>query len=196
MGWTDERVARLRHLWTEGLSANQIAKDLGGVTRNAVIGKIHRLGLAGRTYSTPRRVTRPVRAARPRVARVFNPYTGVQKAPAEDKLTAELAGIRALPALVSESGAARTVATLRAEECKFPIGDPQEASFAFCGRGAGAHGSYCAEHQRLVYQPRSRPYKPREQKRDRAHDSQLKQLENMMRNRGGGFARLEREFGL
>ena len=48
MSWTDERVARLAKLWAEGLSASQIAADLGGVTRNAVIGKVHRLGLSGR----------------------------------------------------------------------------------------------------------------------------------------------------
>ena len=65
MGWTEERVSLLRKLWTEGLSASQIAKQLGGVTRNAVIGKVHRLGLAGR--ATPSRpAKRPVRAARPR----------------------------------------------------------------------------------------------------------------------------------
>jgi hypothetical protein len=45
MGWTDERIAMLRKLWLDGLSAGQIAKQLGGVTRNAVIGKVHRLGL-------------------------------------------------------------------------------------------------------------------------------------------------------
>ena len=54
MGWTDERVGTLKKLWLEGLSASQIAKQLGGVTRNAVIGKVHRLGLSGRAAS-PRR---------------------------------------------------------------------------------------------------------------------------------------------
>ncbi len=48
MGWTDERTEQLKSLWTEGLSASQIARVLGGVTRNAVIGKVHRLGLASR----------------------------------------------------------------------------------------------------------------------------------------------------
>ena len=52
MGWTDERVALLKKLWLEGLSASQIAKQLGGVTRNAVIGKVHRLGLSGRAGSS------------------------------------------------------------------------------------------------------------------------------------------------
>ena len=49
MSWTDERVEKLKELWTEGMSASQIAKVLGGVTRNAVIGKVHRLGLSNRS---------------------------------------------------------------------------------------------------------------------------------------------------
>ena len=49
MSWTDERVETLKRMWNEGQSASQIAKELGGVTRNAVIGKVHRLGLSGRT---------------------------------------------------------------------------------------------------------------------------------------------------
>ncbi|MBE7216994.1 MAG: GcrA cell cycle regulator, partial [Caulobacteraceae bacterium] len=68
MGWTDDRVDSLRKLWLDGLSASQIAKQLGGgVTRNAVIGKVHRLGLSGR--ATPSKPARPVmrtpRPARP-----------------------------------------------------------------------------------------------------------------------------------
>src|SRR6202789_4739241 len=67
MGWTDERVDMLRRLWLDGLSASQIAKQLGGVTRNAVIGKFHRLGLSGRAApSQPQRpVFRAPRAPRP-----------------------------------------------------------------------------------------------------------------------------------
>src|ERR1700679_124450 len=60
MNWSDDRVEQLKSLWTEGLSASQIARALGGVTRNAVIGKVHRLGLAGRAS--------PSRAERPRVS--------------------------------------------------------------------------------------------------------------------------------
>src|SRR5476649_1045832 len=67
MGWTDERVESLKRLWLDGLSASQIAKQLGGVTRNAVIGKVHRLGLSGRaTPSHPSRTTfKAPRPARP-----------------------------------------------------------------------------------------------------------------------------------
>src|SRR5690554_7667093 len=65
MSWTDERVELLKKLWADGLSASQIAGRLGSVTRNAVIGKVHRLGLSGR--ATPSRpVKRPPRLARPK----------------------------------------------------------------------------------------------------------------------------------
>jgi GcrA cell cycle regulator len=67
MAWTEDRVEVLKKLWAEGHSASQIAKELGGVTRNAVIGKVHRLGLSGR--ATPSRpVKRPPRLAHPKTA--------------------------------------------------------------------------------------------------------------------------------
>ena len=63
MSWTDERVDQLKKLWLDGLSASQIAQELGGVTRNAVIGKVHRLGLSGRAKSVSH--TAMVRQKRP-----------------------------------------------------------------------------------------------------------------------------------
>src|SRR5207247_7634706 len=59
MTWTDERVEALKKLWTDGLSASQIAAELGGITRNAVIGKVHRLGLSGRAKSPSSTAPRP-----------------------------------------------------------------------------------------------------------------------------------------
>src|SRR5260221_13188224 len=66
--WSEDRVEQLKTLWTEGLSASQIARALGGVTRNAVIGKVHRLGLAGR--ASPSRSERPRMPMTPKVPRV------------------------------------------------------------------------------------------------------------------------------
>ena len=144
MGWTEERVALLRKLWTEGLSASQIAKQLGGVTRNAVIGKVHRLGLAGR--ATPSRpAKRPVRLARPRIIGPSAP----RLRPAS---LAPSVFIPQLEPLRNEDGKFATVLTLNEQMCKFPIGDPNEADFAFCGR-ASSCGPYCADHARLAYQP-------------------------------------------
>uniref|UniRef100_UPI0025F3CA20 GcrA family cell cycle regulator n=1 Tax=uncultured Caulobacter sp. TaxID=158749 RepID=UPI0025F3CA20 len=70
-GWSEDRVERLKALWADGLSASQVAKQLGGVTRNAVIGKIHRLGLAGRAAGV--RIARPRSASSPRPRRPAAP---------------------------------------------------------------------------------------------------------------------------
>ena len=146
MGWTEERVTLLRKLWAEGLSASQIAKQLTGVTRNAVIGKVHRLGLAGR--ATPSRpAKRPVRAQRPRI---IGPTAPRLARPAN---AAPLVVMPQLEPLRDESGRAASVLTINESTCKFPIGDPGDPSFAFCGRGSAANGPYCNDHARLAYQP-------------------------------------------
>jgi GcrA cell cycle regulator len=148
MGWTDERVELLKKLWQDGLSASQIAKQLGGVTRNAVIGKVHRLGLSGRaTPSKPARTTfKAPRPARPAAApsaprRIAEPLAALhpQQAPAPSRY-------------VEESPGTATVLTLGAHMCKWPIGDPSLDSFTFCGRRSG-EGPYCHEHSQVAYQP-------------------------------------------
>src|SRR5215510_11395864 len=74
MGWTDERVELLKKLWADGLSASQIAAELGGITRNAVIGKVHRLGLSGRAKSPSSAAPRPRKArAHSHILRVARP---------------------------------------------------------------------------------------------------------------------------
>src|SRR5512143_4004587 len=132
MGWTDERVETLKKLWLEGLSASQIAKHLGGVTRNAVIGKVHRLGLSGR--AVPSQPTRPVfkapRPARPVVAAQPSPRRALEPSPVPAPRP---------PASIEEPGTA-TVLTLGAHMCKWPIGDPATDSFTFCGRRSGGEG--------------------------------------------------------
>ena len=145
MGWTDERVTLLKKLWLEGLSASQIAKQLGGVTRNAVIGKVHRLGLSGRaTPSQPRpaaykapRAPRPVSAS-PAPRRVSEPSH--QPAPRVQVYREEAPG-------------SATVLTLGAHMCKWPIGDPSSDSFTFCGKRSDDGQPYCIDHARVAYQP-------------------------------------------
>jgi GcrA cell cycle regulator len=159
MGWTEERVAELKKLWAEGHSASQIAKRLGSVTRNAVIGKVHRLGLSGR--ATPSRpVKRPPRLARPKPQTQIAP-----RAPAAQARPA--AGSLALrepaPVEVQEdaniepkrlpNGDMVTVMTVKDTMCKWPIGDPADAAFGFCGRGCESGAPYCAEHARIAFQP-------------------------------------------
>ncbi|MAN46512.1 MAG: GcrA cell cycle regulator [Alphaproteobacteria bacterium] len=158
MSWTEERVSVLKKLWAEGHSASQIAKQLGGVTRNAVIGKVHRLGLSGR--ATPSRpVKRPPRLARPKprvmpdgsvkqaapaVAETVEPRTAPERTPADI--------MAPLPPLQQADGEPASILTLRDSMCKWPIGDPADPKFAFCGRKADC-GPYCAEHAKVAFQP-------------------------------------------
>ena len=144
MGWTDERVETLKKLWLDGLSASQIAKQLGGVTRNAVIGKVHRLGLSGR--ATPSQPTRSVFKA-PRPARPV--------APSAPRRVESIAPIRAepRPIVYDELPGSATVLTLGAHMCKWPIGDPSSDSFTFCGKRIDDDGPYCVGHARVAYQP-------------------------------------------
>jgi GcrA cell cycle regulator len=145
MGWTDERVELLKKLWQDGLSASQIAKQLGGVTRNAVIGKVHRLGLSGR--AAPSKPARP-QFKSPRPVRVST------AAPSAPRRIAEPASLPAAPPTryVDEAPGTATVLTLGAHMCKWPIGDPALESFTFCGRRTD-EGPYCHEHAQVAYQP-------------------------------------------
>ncbi len=143
MGWTDERVATLKKLWLEGLSASQIAKQLGGVTRNAVIGKVHRLGLSGRAApSQPSRST--FKAPRPP-----RPVS----APSPRRLEAHAPQPLPRPIVFDEAPGTATVLTLGAHMCKWPIGDPSADSFTFCGRRNEGDGPYCPQHAQVAYQP-------------------------------------------
>jgi GcrA cell cycle regulator len=159
MPWNDERVVLLKKLWAEGHSASQIAKQLGGVTRNAVIGKVHRLGLSGR--ATPSRpVKRPPRLARPK-PRFLADGTLVAQAPAAPApampapapiAIERVSAVAPLPPMPLADGAPATILTLRDTMCKWPIGDPADPKFAFCGRKADC-GPYCAEHAQVAFQP-------------------------------------------
>ena len=148
MAWDDERVELLKKLWAEGLSASQIAGKMGGVTRNVVIGKVHRLGLSGR--ATP---------AKPQRGRSFQETGAPEKPPVEvDPVDAK--PIITEPAfsapLVSANGDLTTVATLKNNMCKWPVGDPAKDDFHFCGQSTSTGKSYCAYHARLAFQPSHR----------------------------------------
>ena len=153
MGWTDERVETLKKLWLDGLSASQIAKQLGGVTRNAVIGKVHRLGLSGR--ATPSQPARTVfKSPRPPRPLTANPPIQRRAAPAPfARVASPQAHPVALPTPLVEQPGTATVLTLGAHMCKWPIGDPSTEEFRFCGRRSSSDGPYCIEHANVAYQP-------------------------------------------
>ncbi len=165
MGWTEERVEQLKRLWAEGLSASQIAGRLGGVTRNAVIGKVHRLNLPGRAKSggssTPARTKRPAPAA-PR-PQSFQARPAPRPAPRtanaallKDDADTELVVHQTRQAstdVVVPIARRLELTQLTDRTCKWPIGDPLTDEFHFCGNDAGDVSPYCTYHARLAYQP-------------------------------------------
>ncbi len=190
MSWTDERVGLLSQLWLEGRSASQIATTLGGgLTRNAVIGKVHRLGLAGRVKSVPaakppeeecaadateaveqaaaaprRTASRTSVAATPimTTARAVqgNTALAVSAAPAEALQTARLPEDVVVPLSLKV-----TIVELRESMCKWPLGDPSSSEFRYCGSQTHAATPYCQYHGKLAYQPAQDRRRERERER-------------------------------
>jgi GcrA cell cycle regulator len=153
MGWTDERVELLKKLWADGLSASQIAAELGGVTRNAVIGKVHRLGLSGRAKSASSGAPRP-RKPRTHMMRVARPMSRGANALA---LAYDM-DPEPEPELIENIiplGQRRTLLELNENTCRWPIGDPATTDFFFCGGKPLTSLPYCHYHSRVAYQPAS-----------------------------------------
>ena len=190
MSWTDDRVEILKKLWVEGQSASQIAKELGGVTRNAVIGKVHRLGLSNRATSSSssksdtksktsvksmsdtKRVSNKTSASK--VASANSPseprsnVTSLRRQiiPAGQPLPPQPSANEISPealARVSEiERKAKKISLLELTErtCKWPVGDPATEEFWFCGLPSQAGKPYCEAHVGVAFQPMS-------QRRDR-----------------------------
>ena len=134
MAWTDERVDKLKALWKKGLSASQIAEELGeNITRNAVIGKAHRLGLSSR----PSPVKKPAQAKRKAAA---------------PKKEAPVAAPPPVEPEPSEKPEKITILELTDRICKWPLGHPGEDDFQFCGRVSVQGQPYCAFHGAMAYQ--------------------------------------------
>ncbi len=163
MNWTDERVELLRKLWAEGLSASQIAAQLGGVSRNAVIGKVHRLKLSSRGRAAPaqNRQKKP-KPAGPKAPR---PVSSPRSVPQTMGATALKADYDAEPVYRPAARQVENVvvpisrhlklAELTDRTCKWPNGDPLTEEFHFCGNDSLETGPYCTYHARLAFQPAS-----------------------------------------
>ena len=156
MAWTDERVDLLKKLWSEGLSASQIAGRLGSVTRNAVIGKVHRLGLSGRATTSRMKTHRPrARMANAKRAATNKPRFAVAGNPAVRGLFSGDGESYVPPAeeMIIPLAERKTIQTLTECSCRWPIGDPQLADFHFCGKNKVPLLPYCEHHARRAFQP-------------------------------------------
>jgi GcrA cell cycle regulator len=141
--WTAERIEQLRNGVVAGLSCSQIAAEIG-VTRNAVIGKIHRLGLSpGRPAAAPARSC-PPRARQPRLL----PHRRQLRLVFAQAPSIAGADVEPVP---FESMQRCSLLDLAQDKCRWPVGDPCTADFAYCGNQAVAGISYCAGHARMAY---------------------------------------------
>lgn len=161
MAWTVERTNLLEQLWHEGLSASQIARKIDGVTRNAVIGKIHRLGISRRTKSSaPSNKDASVQVASGHsAARLATHHLSAGTRPLS--LLPE-SGDASEPMLLLPSDTHTSVLQLNERICKWPIGDPSGPDFHFCGAEAKTNLPYCAAHAKIAYSP---PERRRKRKR-------------------------------
>ncbi len=160
MSWNDERVELLKKLWTEGLSASQIAAELGGVTRNAVIGKVHRLGLSGRAKSQnaaaprPRKTNpQPQRPAATRPVSMPQIRGNVALKPVAAAEPYHIVETQPEAEVVVPMSRRVKILELREAMCKWPIGDPTHEDFVFCGADCGFGTPYCTYHSAVAYQP-------------------------------------------
>src|SRR5579863_5769913 len=178
MSWTDEKVERLKQHWIEGRSASAIAKLLGdGLTRNAIIGKVHRLGLAGRAKSPNVAVPRPARRPPPPAAH----RADARRLAAAPRMTRGATALAVAPEALSEAepevfesvvvpmSLRVTIVELKEAMCRWPLGDPASSEFRYCGSPV-ASGPYCAYHGGLAYQPAQE----RRRERDRLRRTALR----------------------
>ena len=143
MSWTDEKVAKLKELWGKGSTASQIAEIIGGITRNAVIGKAHRLNLSAKIKTRA--------AASKETYNVSNNNQNVNGRKGRRNKFRSLIIDKNF-----EPENPKQLEELDENSCKWPIGHPDEKSFYFCGRSSLKDFSYCKLHLLYAYQPKGK----------------------------------------
>ena len=147
MSWNEEKVEKLKKLWGKGSTASQIAEIIGGISRNAVIGKAHRLNLSSKIK------TRNASSSR-----------NCDNSSEEDSSKQRKGRKSKFQSLIIEKDFEpenpKKLEELDESSCKWPIGHPEEQSFYFCGRSSLKDFSYCKLHLLYAYQPKGRKEEP------------------------------------
>ena len=143
MSWTPEKVEKLKELWGKGQTASQIAEIIGGLSRNAIIGKAHRLNLSAKIKAR----------SSPNNQNYYNPNS-------ENETSQKRVRKSKFKSLIIEKDFEpenpRQLEDLTEEVCKWPIGHPDEDSFYFCGRNSLKEFSYCKLHILYAFQPKGK----------------------------------------
>ena len=149
MSWTDDKVAKLKELWGSGNTASQIAEIIGGISRNAVIGKAHRLNLSAKIKT-----------------RTATSNQDFKNSLEENKFKIRKGRRSKFQSLIIEKDFEpenpKQLEELDENCCKWPIGHPDEKSFYFCGRTSLKDFSYCKLHLLYAYQPKGKKEEPDE----------------------------------
>ena len=143
MSWTEEKVAKLKELWGKGSTASQIAEIIGGISRNAVIGKAHRLNLSAKIKT-----------------RTATSNESFKNSRNDNNIKSKRGRRSKFKSLLIEKDFEpenpKTLEELDEKSCKWPIGHPNEKSFYFCGRSSLKDFSYCKLHLLYAYQPKGK----------------------------------------
>ena len=143
MSWTDEKVAKLKELWGKGSTASQIAEIIGGISRNAVIGKAHRLNLSAKIKT-----------------RTATSNENFENSVSEKNIKPKRGRRSKFKSLIIEKDFEpenpKQLEELDENSCKWPIGHPNEKSFYFCGRTSLKDFSCCKLHLLYAYQPKGK----------------------------------------
>ena len=143
MSWTEEKVAKLKELWGKGSTASQIAEIIGGISRNAVIGKAHRLNLSAKIKT-----------------RAATSNKNFENSFEEKNVKNKRGRKSKFKSLIIEKNFEpenpKQLEELDENSCKWPIGHPNEKSFYFCGRSSLKDFSYCKLHLLYAYQPKGK----------------------------------------
>ena len=142
MSWNEEKVNKLKELWGKGNTASQIAEIIGGISRNAVIGKAHRLNLSAKIKT-----------------RAATSNQNFENSLEEKNNKIQRGRKNKFKSLIIENDFEpenpKQLEELDESSCKWPIGHPDEKSFYFCGRSSLKDFSYCKLHLLYAYQPKS-----------------------------------------
>ena len=143
MSWNDEKIATLKELWGKGNTASQIAQIIGGLSRNAVIGKAHRLNLSAK-----------IKTRTATTNQGFNDSLEGKDAKIKKGRKSKFKSLIIEKDFEPENP--KKLEQLDESSCKWPIGHPNENSFYFCGRSSLKDFSYCKLHLLYAYQPKGR----------------------------------------